>query len=87
MCVSIVFELETLRTGMCADLPSILNGAIAYNDNTMHQKPVNTVATYSCNAGHTLYNGSTTRTCQDSVWTGSSPTCKGNNYTEITNGS
>ncbi|XP_064394450.1 sushi, von Willebrand factor type A, EGF and pentraxin domain-containing protein 1-like isoform X2 [Halichondria panicea] len=63
--------------GMCADLPSILNGAIAYNDNTMHQKPVNTVATYSCNAGHTLYNGSTTRTCQDSVWTGSSPTCKG----------
>ncbi len=78
MCVSIVLEfIGTLGTGMCAVLPSIPNGAITYSNNAMGQKPVNTVATYSCNVGHTLYNGDTTRTCQDSAWTGSAPTCEG----------
>ncbi|XP_064386665.1 sushi, von Willebrand factor type A, EGF and pentraxin domain-containing protein 1-like [Halichondria panicea] len=39
-------------------------------------RPVNTVATYTCDTGYTL-NGVSTRTCgSDGVWSGSDPTCE-----------
>jgi hypothetical protein len=35
---------------------------------------------YSCHAGHSLINGSLTRTCNNSNWTGSIPNCLPGKY-------
>ncbi|XP_064388562.1 E-selectin-like isoform X3 [Halichondria panicea] len=44
---------------------------------TASQRPVDTVATYTCDTGYTLNGGNTTRTCgSDGVWSGSAPTCQ-----------
>ncbi len=62
----------------CPDLTVPANGMIDYS---MGTRPVGTVATYTCNTGHTV-NGDTTRTCgSDGVWSGSDPTCQGKEYT------
>ena len=45
------------------------------------------MATFSCDAGHTLTGGSTIRMCgSDGTWSGSDPTCPidGMSQTEIT---
>ena len=60
----------------CSDLIAPTNGMIGYNMGTASPRPVNTVATYTCDTGFTL-NGDTTRTCgSDGVWSGSYPTCQ-----------
>ncbi len=61
----------------CSDLIAPTNGMIGYNNmGTASQRPVNTMATYTCNPGYTL-NGGSTRTCgSDGVWSGSTPTCQ-----------
>ena len=61
----------------CSDLPSPTFGDIDYGGaGSTDNRPVNTVATYTCNTGYTL-NGGTTRTCgSDGVWSGSTPTCQ-----------
>ncbi len=57
----------------CIDLMDIVNGHIETIDN----RPVDTVATYTCNPGFTL-TGNSTRTCgSDGVWSGSDPMCEG----------
>ena len=44
---------------------------ISYNMGTASPRPVDTVATYTCNPGYTLNGGTTTRTCgSDGVWSG-----------------
>ena len=63
----------------CPDLQEMNNIMIIYDMNPMHigSRPVDTVATYTCDTGYTL-NGGTTRTCgSDGVWSGSAPVCQG----------
>ncbi|XP_064386375.1 sushi, von Willebrand factor type A, EGF and pentraxin domain-containing protein 1-like isoform X2 [Halichondria panicea] len=61
----------------CFDLPSLTNGIINYGGaGSPGSRPVDTVATYTCNPGYTL-NGDTTRTCgSDGLWSGSAPVCQ-----------
>ena len=50
---------------------------ISYNGGSTDNRPVGTMATYSCDPGYTL-NGGSTRTCQSGgTWSGSASTCKG----------
>ena len=62
----------------CSDLPSLTNGNIDYGGaGSNNSRPVNTVATYTCNPGYTI-GGGTTRTCRSGihrVWTGFAPVC------------
>ncbi len=56
----------------CPDLITPTNGMISYNMGTTGLRPVNTVATLSCNTG---FNRATT--CQaDRMWSGSEITCE-----------
>ncbi len=72
--VAIIIEIA------CSDLPSLVNGNIDYSGaESPGSRPVDTVATYTCNSGYTL-NGSSTRTCRsdgnDIVWSRSAPICQ-----------
>ena len=59
----------------CSDLTMPSNGMISYNGGSTDNRPMDTVATYSCDTGYTL-NGGNTRTCQSGRnWSGSAPTC------------
>ncbi len=60
----------------CSDLPSLANGDIDYGGaGSPDNRPVNTVATYTCVTGYTLKGD--TRTCgSDGVWSGSAPVCR-----------
>ena len=56
----------------CGTLSDPANGTVSFSTTTY-----NSVATYSCNTGHTL-TGDDMRTCLDSgSWSGSEPTCIG----------
>ena len=73
---------DTVNTGptksptTCSDLPALTNGMILYNMGTASLRPVDTVATCTCDTGYTL-NGGSTRTCgSDGVWSGLAPTCQ-----------
>ena len=58
----------------CPVLTAPSNGMIIYN---MGIRPVDTVATYTCNPGYTITRGTTTRACRsDRVWSGSAPVCQ-----------
>ena len=60
----------------CSDLTKPTNGMIAYNIETNSLRPVDTVATYTCDTGYTL-NGDTTRACESGgMWSGSAPVCQ-----------
>ncbi|XP_064386180.1 sushi, von Willebrand factor type A, EGF and pentraxin domain-containing protein 1-like isoform X2 [Halichondria panicea] len=64
-----------LSTTTCSDLPAPTNGMIGYNAETMNTRPVNTVATFTCNTRYTV-TGDMTRTCgAGGVWSGTNPTC------------
>ena len=79
MCKLELFVITAAVTAMvCTDLMDLVNGGIVYDMETKDNRPVNTVATYTCNTGYTLNGSSTTRTCgSDGVWSGSDPTCEG----------
>ena len=64
-------------SGACSDLPRLMNGGITYNGGLVDSRPINTIATFTCNPGFTLTGGSTTRTCgSDGVWSGTALTCQ-----------
>ena len=70
------FHINFLGT-TCFDLSVPLNGVITYSTGSTYNRPVGTMATYSCNTGYAL-NGGSTRTCQLGwTWSGSAPACKG----------
>ncbi|XP_064393625.1 uncharacterized protein LOC135341070 isoform X2 [Halichondria panicea] len=66
---------------ICFDLPLLTNGTIDYGGaGSNNRRPVNTVATYTCNPGYAI-GGDTTRTCRSGiyrVWTGFAPVCLSN---------
>ena len=65
----------------CSDLAALTNVMIGYNMGASNLRPVDTVATYTCNTGYTLTGGST-RTCgSDGMWSGDVTVCQGKEYT------
>ena len=72
------FECTLFSTGICSDLPFLLtNGMISYDDaGSTNNRPVDTVAIFSCDAGYTL-NEDATKTCgSDGMWSGLDPVCQ-----------
>ncbi len=64
-------------SGTCSDLPPLMNGGITYEAGSDNSRPVNTIATFTCDNGYTLTGGSF-RACQnDRTWSGTTPTCRG----------
>ncbi|XP_064397880.1 uncharacterized protein LOC135344578 [Halichondria panicea] len=61
--------------GQCDHLPPLSNGNISYSFNGYPLRPYGTVATHTCNQGYTL-SGDENRTCNNSEWLGTMPTCK-----------
>ncbi len=70
-------ECTCFSTGICSNLPSLTNGTISYNGaGSTNNRPLDPVATYTCDTDYTL-NGNTTRTCgSDGMWSGSAPVCQ-----------
>ncbi len=60
----------------CSDLPSLANGDIDYSGGSPDSRPVDTVATYTCDTGYS-FNIGDTRTCGSGVWSGLAPICRG----------
>ena len=61
----------------CSDLNNLTNGMISYDDaGSTNNRPVNTVAIFSCDTGYTL-NENATKTCgNDGIWSGLDPVCQ-----------
>ncbi len=77
MCNNVYVECVPVPIVTCSDLPSLANGDIDYGGaGSPGSRPVDTVATYTCDTGYTL-DGGTTRFCASGVWSGSPPTCQG----------
>ncbi len=63
-------------SGTCSDLPPQMNGGITYTDGLTDNRPVDTIATYTCDNGYTRV-GVIFRACQNNgTWSGSAPTCQ-----------
>ena len=69
----------------CTDLTRPNNAMISYTSGgSIDNRPIGTVATYSCDTGYTL-NGDRVRTCQsDGTWSGSVQTCKSESLLQVT---
>ena len=62
---------------VCPELMDLVNGTIMYNMETINNRSVGTVATYTCNPGYTL-NGDNTTICESGgSWSESDQTCEG----------
>ena len=76
-CNNVYVECVPVPIVTCSDLPLLTDGMIMYSAGAINNRPVTTEANYSCNAGHTLTGGSTTRTCgSDGMWSGFAPMCQ-----------
>ncbi len=76
MCNNVYVECVPVPIVTCSALISLTNGDIDYGGGSPDNRPVDTVATYTCNPGYTLI-GDSTRTCgSDGVWSGSDPICQ-----------
>ncbi len=59
-------------SGPCSDLPPLMNGVIAYDTGPADSRPINTIATVTCDNG-----GRNFRQClNDGTWSGTTPTCQ-----------
>ena len=73
----ILFIMFTI-SGTCSDLPPLMNGGITYTDGLVDSRPINTIATFTCNNDYTLTTGGSFSQCQnDGNWSRSAPTCQG----------
>ena len=62
---------------VCSDLFLPANGNINYTTGSPNNRPIGTVAVYSCAGGYIL-SGSSEITCEsDGEWSGSGVTCQG----------
>ncbi len=72
---SLIYCVFTI-SGNCFDLPPLMNGDITYNGGLADSRPVNTIATFTCDNGYTLTGGGF-RACQnDGAWDRTTPTCQ-----------
>ncbi len=63
-------------SGACFDLPPLMNGGITYAGGLVDSRPINTIATFTCDNGYTLTGGGF-RACQkDGTWSGSAVSCQ-----------
>ena len=53
-----------------------MNGGITYTAGLVDSRPINTVATYSCDNGYTLTGGVRVFCQNDGTWDGAAPTCQ-----------
>ena len=63
-------------SGACSDLPRLMNGVITYTDGLADSRPINTIATFTCDNGYTLTGGSFRACLNDGTWDGTAPTCQ-----------
>ncbi len=66
-----------LISGTCFDLPPLINGVIAYDAGFADSRPINTIATFTCDNGYTLTGGNFRQCLNDGTWSASAPTCQG----------
>ena len=64
-------------SGPCFDLPPLMNGVIAYDAGLTDSRPLNTIATFTCDNGYTLTGGNFRQCLNDGTWSASAPTCQG----------
>ncbi len=75
--VSSAVKPPNIIIAACPDLTALINGMIGYDIGITGPRLVGTMATYTCNTGYTLTQDSV-RVCQnDRTWSGSTPTCQG----------
>ena len=65
-----------MYAGQCHNLLPLSNGNISYSFDGYPLRPYGTVATHTCNQGYYL-SGDKNRTCNNSEWLGTMPTCIG----------
>ena len=63
-------------SGPCSDLPPLMNGGITYEAGAVDSRPINSIATYTCDNGYTLTGGSFRQCQNDGTWSGSALTCQ-----------
>ncbi len=62
---------------VCSDLFLLANGNITYTAGSINNRPIGTVALYSC-ASHYIFSGGSNKTCEsDGEWSGSVVICQG----------
>ncbi len=73
----IQYHLYTVVSLTCMSLPPLTNGGITYDGGSTNNRPVGTVATYTCVSGFTIDGVAIiTRTCRSGVWSGLAPMCQ-----------
>ncbi len=71
----VLFKCVFTVSGPCFDLPPLMNGGITYTDGLADSRPINTIATFTCDNGYTLTGGS--RVCTSGgIWSGTPQTCQ-----------
>ncbi len=63
-------------SGTCFDLPPLMNGVITYTAGPADSRPINTIATFTCDNGYTLTGGSFRQCLNDGTWSATAPTCQ-----------
>ncbi len=62
-------------SGTCFDLPPLMNGVVAYTAGPADSRPINTIATFTCDNGYTITGGNFRQCLNDGTWSGTTPTC------------
>ncbi len=74
------YYLSSLISGTCFDLPPLINGVIAYDAGLADSRPLNTIATFTCDNGYTVTGWNFRQCLNDGTWSASAPTCQGKWY-------
>ncbi len=54
-----------------------MNGVITYTAGPADSRPINTIATFTCDNGYTLTGGGSRACLIDGTWSGTALTCQG----------
>ena len=76
--------LSTAIVAKCPDIPNPLNGKIDFAEDNLAPFDLGTTATYICDLGYAVTEGSKMRVCvmdelggEAGIWNGKAPTCDG----------
>ncbi len=74
----VLFFVECVFTisGTCFDLPPLMNGVISYDTGLADSRPINTLATLTCDNGYTITGGNFRHCLNDGTWSGATATCQ-----------